>query len=180
MMCCLSYCAVLFIVMCCLFYGVCAALIVVKRIVGMDVDRKVVAVVLLREDEALEDIHMICDGGGDEDTDAAEGCVWAVRSAEASEEAPPDALIVKLIAPQASANHEGVAVMKGDGKEVKGNWTEFVDPNGAEESLVRQQLEVVADVVVCGLPIEEFALADMHCGGSEACGAGVLFRALVA
>jgi hypothetical protein len=165
--------------MCCV---VCfsAALIVVKRIVGMDVDLKVVAVVLLGEDEALEDIHTICDGGGDEDTDAAKGSVWAVRSAEASEEAPPDALIVKLIAPQASANHEGVAVMKGDGKEVKGDWTEFVDPNGAEESLVRQQLEVVADVVVCGLPIEEFALADMHCGGSEACGAGILFCALVA
>jgi hypothetical protein len=158
---------------------VCAALIIVKRIVGMDVDRKVVAVVLLGEDEALEGIHMICDGGGDEDTDATEGSMWAVRSTEASEEALHDALIVKLIAPQASANHEGVAVMKGDGKEVKGDWTKFVDPNGAEESLVRQQLEVVADVVVRGLPIEEFALADMHCGGSEACGASVLFRALV-
>jgi hypothetical protein len=162
-----------------LFYGVCPALIVVKRIVGVDVDRKVVAVILLGEDEALEDIHTICDGSGDEDTDAAEGCVWAVCSTEASEEAPSDALIVKLITPQASANHEGVAVVKGDVEEVKGDWTEFVDPNGAEESLVRQQLEVVADVVVCGLPIEEFALADMHCGGSEACGAGVLFRALV-
>ena len=160
--------------------GVCPALIVVKRIVGMDVDLKVVAVVLLGEDEALEDIHMICDGGGDEDTDAAEGSVWAVLSTEASEEALHDALIVNLVATQASANHEGAAVMKGDGKEVKGRWTEFVDPNGAEESLVRQQLEVVADVVVRGLPIEEFALADMHCGGSEACGAGVGFRALVA
>lgn len=131
----------LFIVSCCvvcLFYRVSTALIVVKRIVGVDVDRKVVAVVLLREDEALEDIHMICDGGGDEDTDAAEGCVWAVRSAEASEEAPHDALIVQLGSTQASPNHEGVAVMKGDGKEVKGEWTQFVDPNGAEESLVRQ------------------------------------------
>jgi hypothetical protein len=162
-----------------LFYRVCAALIVVKRIVGVDVDLKVVAVVLLREGEALEGPHMIGDGGGDEDTDAAEGCVWAVRSTEASEEALHDALIVQLGSTQASPNHEGVAVMKGDGKEVKGEWTEFVDPNGAEESLVRQQLEVVADIVVCGLPIEEFALADMHCGGSEACGAGVLFRALV-
>ena len=162
----------------CLVCG--AALIVVKRIVGMDVDLKVVAVVLLREDEALEDIHTICDGGGDEDTDAAEGSVWVVSSAEASEEALHDAVIVNLVATQASANHEGRAVMKGDGKEVKGGWTEFVDPNGAEESLVRQQLEVVADVVVRGLPIEEFALADMHCGGSEACGAGVLFCALVA
>ena len=160
--------------------GVCPALIVVKRIVGMDVDLKVVAVVLLGEDEALEDIHMICDGGGDEDTDAAEGSVWAVLSTEASEEALHDALIVNLVATQASANHEGAAVMKGDGKEVKGRWTEFVDPNGAEESLVRQQLEVVADVVVRGLPIEEFALADMHCGGSEACGADVCFRALFA
>lgn len=172
MLCCLSCYAV------CLVCG--PALIVVKRIVGMDVDLKVVAVVLLGEDEALEDIHMICDRGGDEDTDAAEGSVWAVLSTEASEEAPPDAVIVNLVATQASANHEGAAVMKGDGKEVKGGWTEFVDPNGAEESLVRQQLEVVADVVVCGLPIEEFALADMHCGGSEAYGAGVLFCALVA
>jgi hypothetical protein len=106
--------------------------------------------------------------------------VWVVSSTEASEEALHDAAIVNLVATQASANHEGIAVMKGDGKEVKGDWTEFVNPNGAEESLVRQQLEVVADVVVCGLPIEEFALADMHCCGSEACGAGVLFRALVA
>ena len=175
-----SYCTVYRIVLCCLFYEVCAALIVVKRIVGVDVDLKVVVVVLLREDEALEGPHMIGDGGGDEDTDAAEGCVWAVRSTEASEEALHDALIVQLGSTQASPNHEGVAVMKGDGKEVKGEWTEFVDPNGAEESLVRQQLEVVADVVVCGLPIEEFALADMHCGGSEACGAGVLFCALIA
>ena len=160
--------------------GVCPALIVVKRIVGMDVDLKVVAVILLGEDKALEDIHMIGDGGGDKDTDAAEGSVWVVSSAEASEEALHDAVIVNLVATQASANHEGAAVMKGDGKEVKGRWTEFVDPNGAEESLVRQQLEVVADVVVCGLPIEEFALADMHCGGSEACGAEVCFRALFA
>ena len=146
----------------------------------MDVDPKVVAVVLLGEGEALEDIHMLCDSGGDEDADADEGRGRAVRSTETTEEALHDALIVQLGPTQVGGDHEGRAVVKGDGKEVKGAWTEFVDSNDAEESLVRQQLEVVADVVVCGLPVEEFALADMHCGGSEACGAEVCFCTLFA
>ena len=161
------YCTV-----CCLGY---AALIVIPQIFGIDVERKVVVVVLLREGEALEDIHMICDDDADEDADEDVGCAGPTV---ATEETLHDMVIAALMLVQVGTKHEGRAVMKGNGKEVKGHFV-VVDPNDAEKSLVCQQLEVAADVVARGLPIEEFALADMHCGGSEACGASILFRALV-
>ena len=153
----------------------CATLIVVPHVLGIDVERNVVVLVLLGEGEALEDIHTIRDGDADEDAEEDGGGVGLTI---ATEEALHDALVVKLALVQVGAEHVGRAVVKGDVEEVKGHLV-LVDPNDAEESLVRQQLEVVADVVAGGLPIEEFALADMHRGGSEACGAGTLFRALI-
>ena len=150
--------------------------IVVPQIRGIDVERNVVVLILLGEGEALEDIHAIGDDDADEDAEEDGGGVGLTA---ATEEALHDALVVKLALVQVGAKHVGRAVVKGDVEEVKGHLV-LVDPNDAEESLVRQQLEVVADVVASGLPIKEFALADMHRGGSEACGAGVGFRALVA
>ena len=154
----------------------CAALIVVPQIRGIDLEGDMVVVVLLGEGEALEDIHSIGDDGADEDADGDGG---GVGLTVATEESLHDAVVLKLALVQMGADHEGRAVVKGSDDEVKGHPV-LVDPNDAEESLVRQQLEVVADVVARGLPIKEFALADMHRGGSEACGAGIGFRGLVA
>lgn len=155
--------------------GAYGALIVVPHVLGIDVERNVVVLVLLGEGEALEDIHPIRDGDADEDADEDGG---GVGLTVATEEALHDALVVKLTLVQVGAEHVGRAVVKGDVEEVKGHLV-LVDPNDAEESLVRQQLEVLADVVAGGLPVKEFALADMHRGGSEACGAGILFGALI-
>lgn len=154
----------------------CATLIVVPHVLGIDVERNVVVVVLLGEDKALEDIHTVCDDDTDEDADEDGGGVGLTG---ATEEALHDALVIELALVQVGADHEGRAVVKGDDDEVKGHPV-LKDPNDAEESLVRQQLEVVVNVVASGLPVEEFALADMHRSGSEACGAATLFRALVA
>jgi len=154
---------------------VCAALIVVPHVLGIDVERNVVVLVLLGEGEALEDIHTVCDDDADKDAEEDGG---GVGLTVATEEALHDALIGKLALMQVGAEHVGRAVVKGNVEEMKGHPV-LVDPNDAEESLGRQQLEVVADVVASGLPVKEFALANMHHGGSEACGARTLFRALI-
>jgi len=154
--------------------GACV-LIVVPHVLGIDVERNVVVLVLLGEGEALEGIYTICDGDADEDAEEDGRCVGLTV---ATEEALHDALVSKLTLVQVGAKHVGRAVVKGDVEEVKGHPI-LIDPNDAEESLGRQQLEVVADVVASGLPVEEFALTNMHHGGSEACGASVLFRALI-
>jgi len=155
--------------------GAWAALIVVPHVLGIDVERNVVVLVLLGEGKALEGIHPIRDGDGNKDANEDGGCVGLTV---ATEEALHDALVGKLTLVQMGAEHVGRAVVKGNVEEVKGHLV-LVDPNDTEESLVRQQLEVVADVVASGLPVKEFALADMHRGGSEACGAGILFGALI-
>ena len=59
------YCAVLFIVS----YRIvcaCGALIVVPHVLGIDVERNVVVLVLLGEGQALEGIHTVCDDDADE------------------------------------------------------------------------------------------------------------------
>ncbi len=168
-------CIVYRIVVCCLSFYVCAILIVVPHVLGIDVERNVVVLVLLGEGEALEDIHTVCDGDGNEDAEEDGGGVGLTVT---TEEALHDALVVKLTLMQVGAEHVGRAVVKGDVEEVKGHLV-LVDPNDAEESLVRQQLEVLADVVAGGLTVKEFAVTDMHRGGSEACGARTLFGALI-